>query len=491
MLRSSLVALFLLLSLPLMAEEEKREEGCPITVEKVPLSLEEAERFALIRNQLVRIAEQEVVGRGYTRQVAIAAWLPQITYTALVDHFERIPYPTVPTKDYYINKLGFDQVLFSNDDFFNVGITTVQLQEECVRLAERQNDLLLELRRRYFQVSLDRDNVLSARQNLHTLLQSLIQQQDGVRIGTSTKLDVAQAEASYYQGMTSYYETINQLRQSENNFMETLGVSPDCTTFYTVGESALPVMETADLKALIALADAYSQAEQQKYVETGKLPEAWLEGRMPGAVKLFSQQEIAYWTTLAMRLRPPVLGARLVLKEAELEVSQAKGRYLPEVGFFAAYQANPIAGNAPRFDKNVWWNGGFALSWTIFDGTGRESKFCRSKAREKAACLELERQIITSDTDVRNFINDLVAAAFEYSAAVRGVEAAALSVDLGYKARAIGLMTTLDYLILVNDLFQAEVTRNQAGFNILDAYYSLRHAVGIDVPLWKSCGVPE
>jgi len=483
MLRSSLWCV-LLLAAPLMANECAPIGG---ESEEIELSQEQMERFGLHRNQLVRIAEQELYESIYSKRIALSDWLPHITYEAGVDHAEHKPFLGLP-KDFYLNLFQVDQLVFSSDEFYTVRIATVEVQRQFVDLGSTQNDVLLELRRRYFQVMLDRANVLSARQNLHTLLQDLMQQREGVVIGTSTKLDVAQAEASYYAGMTSYYGTINELRRSENDFVETLGVSPDCPTIYVVPDEELPVMETGELKLLIAAADAYSQAEEQRYIETGELPTAWIEGCMPGAAKLISQREVERWTELGHRYRPAIITARLDVQETDLLVSQGKARYLPELGFFAQYQANPPDFNAFRFDESVWWNGGFTLKWNLFDGFGRENKLCRAKARMRAAVLNLERQIIVSDTEVRNQLNNLVAAAFEYAASVRGVEAAVLAVDLGAKARAIGLMTTLDYLETVDDLFAARVVRNQAAFDLLDAYYTLRFVVGTDIPLWHECG---
>lgn len=487
MLRNS-IAWVLLATSPLFGSECEPIGG---ESHEVTLTLEQAERFGLERNQVIRVAQQELYERIYTRRIALSEWLPSVEYEAVYDRSEHLPFPPIPTKEFYVNAFSINQLIFSSDEFYTVRISTIDIQRQFVELGGRQNDILLELRRRYFRVLLDRQNVVSARQNLHTLLQDLVQQREGVTIGISTKLDVAQAEASYYLGMTAYYSTVNELRRSENDFIETLGTSPDCPTIYVVEEEELPVMETGELKLLIAAADAYSQAEEQRYVETGELPPSWLEGCMPGAAKLISQQEVERWTELAHCYRPAILSSKLTLQEAQLQVSQGKARYLPELGFFAQYQANPPDGNAFKFDRNIWWNGGLALSWTLFDGLGRENKICRAKARTCAAALELERQIILSDTDVRNLLNDLVAAAFEYSAGVRGVQAAELSVELGYKARAIGMMTTLDYLETVDDLFEARVTRNQAAFDLLNAYYTLRHAVGIDVPLWKECGLIE
>lgn len=452
------------------------------------INLQQAERMALCQNQLIRISQQHVIGSVYGKGIAFSKWLPQIAYDASYTRFEHSPYPPPPVqKEYYLNLVDFEQLLFSSEDYYDVLISKVDLGSSCIELAEEQNDTLLEVRRRYFQVVWARLDLQAGEEQLRALLEALRLVREGKVAGHWDSLAEAQVETYYHLGLTQYYDLYDRLQTVENDFMESLGLSPECRTSWVVIDDNFPIMEIDDLAEKVCLADAFSLQEEGRFMETGELPRAWMRGRLPDEGALLNEAEIHYWSQLALCYRPEIRQSRLNLRRTELELSKDWGQYLPTVGVFGQFQANPFGGYAAGFFRNMFWDCGIALTWTLFDGFGRENRIGQTRSRRRAACIDVERQVLLSDVDVRNDLIGVASNAFEYASAVRGAEVALVNFEIAIKEWLIGEMDSLDYVTTINDLFRSRTGRNQAGYELLDSYYSLRHAVGVDVPLWREC----
>jgi outer membrane protein TolC len=451
------------------------------------INLCQAEKMALCQNQLIRIRQQEVIGSVYQKEIAFSRWLPQVAIDAMYNRFEHSPYPPPPQKEFYLNVVDFEQLLFSPDNYYDVVISGIDIGRSCIELAQEQNDVLLDVRRRYFSVVLARLNLQAGEEQIRAFLEAIRAMREGAGAVQWTKLDEAQASTYYHIGLAQYYDLVDTLQTQENDFMESIGVSPECRTSWAVADCSYPIMEIDQLAEKVALANAFTLQEEDRFMETGELPCAWRHGLLPDDGALLNEAEIHCWSRVALCYSPEIRQSCLNLRRTQAELAKDWGRYLPTISFFGQFQANPFGGYATGLFSDMFWNAGISFNWTLFDGFGRENRIGQTRSRRRAACIDVERQVLLSNIDVRNEVVGVASYAFEYAAAVRGAEVAAVNFELAREAWFTGTMDTLDYVTTIFDFYRTRIGRNVAGFQLLDAYYSLRHAVGIDIPMWSAC----
>lgn len=106
----------------------------------------------------------------------------------------------------------------------------------------------------------------------------------------------------------------------------------------------------------------------------------------------------------AARHRPEVAAASAAAEAAGASRSAVTARYLPTVGAFGQGRWSNVAGFAGREES---WAAGLSLSWTLFDGGGREADLREAGARLAEAEATRDASVIRARDEVRRARADL------------------------------------------------------------------------------------
>ena len=200
--------------------------------------------------------------------------------------------------------------------------------------------------------------------------------------------------------------------------------------------------------------------------------------------KLYSREEISSWESLAEKYRPSLLLTENQLSISKKTVEKRAGEYFPEIylkGSLSGISAPFLFYPKPSFDDQTLTYGlTVSLSWNLFDGLGRERRIKAAKYERNAFRFEYENALLQAYADVRRQIFSIEEAIASYLSSKGNIDLAKETVELAKERLEVGYVTIYDYQISVDGLIQARFNFDQSEFDILVAYYGLRHASGID-----------
>ncbi|HBP20036.1 MAG TPA: hypothetical protein DEA08_19890 [Planctomycetes bacterium] len=157
----------------------------------------------------------------------------------------------------------------------------------------------------------------------------------------------------------------------------------------------------------------------------------------------------------ALAQRYDLAAARTAIAEAEASKDQALSAYLPRVDLVFDHLTESEEG----FNRQLDWTLGIDLSWTVFDGGGREARVARAAAAIRARQLELrelERAVEVEVEEAALAFRSLDRALFSFRARA---EAAAAAYEVIESRQTSGDATNLEVL-------DARRTREDAGRNL-------------------------
>lgn len=174
--------------------------------------------------------------------------------------------------------------------------------------------------------------------------------------------------------------------------------------------------------------------------------------------------------------RPDVRAARARVAALRAAAQVPAMRYLPTVGFSAQGWETNESGLSGR-DKD--WNLGLNLSWSLFDGGGREAERSERGAVARAAGFELallERRVLLDIESARVTLDSRQASLAQSEVAVDAARRNASEATELYRR---GLVRALEVVDANVQLFAAEVARAGAQYALALAYLDLRAALGL------------
>ncbi len=337
---------------------------------------------------------------------------------------------------------------------WNIGVEVVQnlfaggenvANLKSRRLAERAarsemeavlNDVLLQVRERYYGVLLARSQIRVQEQNIELLQEELQSAQNKLDAGAVSPFNVLRADVALANGRTPLIRARNNYRIALEELARVLGYPPP-----PAGRE-----ETLDVVGELAFEDYTPKLARER--------------------------------AAAFENRPELKQLDLLRQSQERALTAARGSYYPELSAFAGYdfQNDPISDD--EWQSVDGWRAGLRLSWSLFDGASTRGRTIQAASALEQARLDEEQARLNIDVEVRRANSFLIEAAELVQATRKVVEQAEESVRLARSRFDVGAATQLDVLQTQQALTQARDNEVQALHDYNVALARLRKATG-------------
>ncbi len=414
--------------------------------------MREAEELALERNEVL-VSSGWLKKRGYQQYLqARSQWYPAVTVSGQA---MKTQYANA-AGDRYVNsgQVSVSQTLFSSDAYYGVQQGAYASDFATLEHASLANDIVFEVRRVYYFIVLLREQLAVNEEALGLLREALKTEKHRHSLGESTKFDVNQASVAVSNRLPAYYETRRKL-SAERNRLRRLLHSDDADA----GAIDIPI------DRIPSVVDRLKDE-----IDTN-------------VAQLFSDEEERQWERLALANSPAIRMQQLAVDTAQSVLRQKRGRYLPSVTGFANYSHSSTA---IAYGHSRYWDAGVSMSWSLFDGLGRERGIREADASYKSAAVLLNNAREDTRIEVHDIFSAIESEFLSFYAADRSVTLAHEAMEHAKDRADIGEITPLEYREATNALHEARYNRNAASYNLLMAYYSLFHAAHVDIDIdWE------
>lgn len=291
------------------------------------------------------------------------------------------------------------------------------------------NNALLEVRTRYYDVLLAREQITVQEQNVQLLRQQLQNAKNRFEAGTISNFEVLRAEVELANAQPEFIKARNRKRTSVDQLRQAIGY------INTTPENLHKTPEF--LGTLDFLPVSY---DLQKSLDAARTN------------------------------RPDLLRLDRLAKAREAGVRIEQAGYRPTVDLIGGYQVVKKISSNSFNDSPEGWVVGVQSNWAIFDGRTTAGKVAQARSRLRQSQLSAREQELAVEVQVRTALSSLQEAAELAEAAQKVVAQAEESLRLADARYAAGSATQLDVL-------QARVSLTQSRTNQLAANYSYNVAL--------------
>lgn len=291
------------------------------------------------------------------------------------------------------------------------------------------NNALLEVRTRYYDVLLAREQITVQEQNVQLLRQQLQNAKNRFEAGTISNFEVLRAEVELANAQPEFIKARNRKRTSVDQLRQAIGyINTTPENLHKTPE----FMGTLDF-----LPVSY---DLQKSLDAARTN------------------------------RPDLLRLERLAKAREAGVRIEQAGYRPTVDLIGGYQVVKKISSNSFNDSPEGWVVGVQSNWAIFDGRTTAGKVAQARSRLRQSQLSAREQELAVEVQVRTALSSLQEAAELAEAAQKVVAQAEESLRLADARYAAGSATQLDVL-------QARVSLTQSRTNQLAANYSYNVAL--------------
>lgn len=468
-MRTLLVTLCsLVLFSPLVGEEELRL-----------LSLEQAERYALENNNEVKEMEQLLEKAKQGHLESISRWLPKLTAISQAYRTQIPPIPEASTTSSFLTQISLTQEIFSADAYYGVKLSELAEEQFSLLLDAATNDTLYALRRAYYKIALDQSLLYATEEQVRLLSELAKKMTSKYEVGEAILYDVNQSRVAITNATARYYQAVRDIKSDRDRLADVLGLDPMARQVVLETED-IPLEAIPDLAQKLREVEPIFAAQQEEGLI---FEESFVKNQAERMGHLFTQEEIAHWEKLSEEYRPDLRVSENAVAIAAESIKLKQGEYLPSIRGVAGYGGAPT----PYFfnlsdrltNEQFHWGVGLELNWMLFDGLGRERRIKRAKAEKSAKWFGYQKSLQAAHTEVRYQIYEIEEAISRYLTSSANVKLAEKTVQLALDQLEVGYITIFDYLISIDSLTQARNICAQSRYDLLIAYYGLRHAAGI------------
>lgn len=454
------------------------------------LSLENAEAIALEHNKNFRIAEQITDSANERKLQAVSRFFPKINYRAEMQTIDQKAlfydvFTTFNQSDFgyqgYSSILQLSQPIFSTDLIFGLKSAKYELDLYSSKQAQTQNELLRAIRDRYYRVVQFEKALVIERENIDYLAFALEQEQGKLKAGNSTPFEVNQSKVSVANAISLYYSTLKVLKSARNALILTMGIDPLLEPEMCLSEKEMPIESIPELSYKLDLLNEMYHYRDDYIPSTADFLDHITRLESARKLTLFTPDEVQEYLDLAFYLRPDLQVQKMGIDVADQNVNTKVGTYFPKVSGYVRYSYNDNElGTRHFFDESYNWSAGFVLSWNVFDSMLREHEVREARAQREATKISYAREWQRVEVEVRNGLYQLEETMLTYLSSNQAVMVAEQARKQAQDKLEFGRIAPLDYRDAINQLLQAQNQRNQASFDLLEAYYEVRYATGID-----------
>jgi outer membrane protein TolC len=390
-----------------------------------PLTLDQALRLALTRNERSAIADLEIATAEASVARARVAFLPGLNASG-----NDTLHPIDTPKNTANGSLTLTQPLIVPSAFPLLDQAKHNLEAQRAQTAEDKRQLAFDVAHAYFAVLLAQQVLQAAQKKLDT-----------------ATADVADTDAQFKAQLVSSND-VTRARISRSSSARELATDR--------GNLAAAFVE---LGFVINAPAPKALAEPTATLEAGRQPAQPADALVAAS--------LARRPDLAVR-KDSALAAHDFAREPRY-------RYLPTLAFVGQMTASSNAGmNSHTVDGTV----ALTASWSIYDGGARGADARSRDASAAIADLETRALARTIEAQVRSAAALLASAQDALGAAQDAVEAGRKSADETAILYKQGLAKAIELVDANEQRFSAEVNYAEAAYSVANAYLSLRQAMG-------------
>jgi outer membrane protein TolC len=406
-----------------------------------PLTLDEAVRLALERNEQSLATQQEVAAANARVQRARSFFLPTLTSTGTYTRRAYEVKRDVGGVEVVIQRFNaLSETISLNQTLFDarslVGLSAVKAQRNAgvAAAAESRRQLAFEVSQAF----------------LATLGVAQVREASQRRFSFAAQ-NLEAAKARYAAGLAS----VNDVTRAELEY-----ATAEVGVTQVTGQ-----VETSTLQ-LGYLLDA-PEAVRNRLV----VPEFLIEAASAEAANTEGLVEEALGRRLDVgSLRWTAAAQRYLAKEPML-------RWIPALGATGQYRMT----NEASFNNRTWnWSIGATVSWALFDGLTRFADNKERKALARLADLDLQAAVRRVDVEVREALVSLENQRASLKQAAAAHEVAKKNAAETTELYRQGLASALEVADANVRLFEAEVALVQERYGLGVAFLNLEAALGLD-----------
>jgi TolC family type I secretion outer membrane protein len=404
-----------------------------------PLDLKSAISYALDHNYSIRFARETIREQEGLIVEVKAQILPRVAATASYTRKDDslVQGAAGANQDWTI-LLQARQSIYAGG-----GIRAAIDAQGLVRDASLQNlkatinNALLDVRTKFFNILLARDQIKVQEENIALLTEQLRNVTNRFKAGTVSNFDVLQAEVQLANAQPTLITARNTYRTSIDQLRQSLGASASLTDDSSKTFDVVGTLEFVPVK--YDLKDALESARVN---------------------------------------RPELLALSKTEQANQRNIRLQQSGYLPSVDLVGGYEWIKNSKSNRFRDTLDGWLVGAEASWAIFDGRATAGKVTQARSQYEKARLNTESQTLSIDVEVRQAYSSLQEADELVQATLKTVGQARESLRLATARFNAGTATQLDVLTSQVALSQARLNELQANYNYNVALASLRKAIG-------------
>jgi outer membrane protein TolC len=391
-----------------------------------------------IRQARERIREQE----GLITEVKALA-LPNAAVNSFYTRNDRdLVGPEGNAKNWGIS-IDVRQTLYSGG-----GVRAALDSQDSLREAVRRdlegvvNSAILDVRTRFYDVLLAREQIQVQEQNVTLLREQLQTAKNRFDAGAVSNFDVLRAEVELANALPELIRARNSFRTAVDALRFSLGY---------VNTSAGTIAKVPEFVGTLDYSPVNFDLEST----------------------LASAREA----------RPELLRLAAIVEAQDANVRFARSGYLPDLALIGGYGLRK-SGMSDRFrDSLDGWTIGLQSSWAIFDGNRTKGQVAQARSQLAQAELTLDEFGLAVEVEVRRALSAFQEAGELVDAAGKVVGQAQEALRLANSRYGAGTATQLDVLTTQVALIRAQLNRLQAVYNYNVSVARVRQAAGIPDPL--------
>ena len=456
--------------------------------DKDELTILEAEAIALKHNQNLAILRQQVDEKKMAYYQKISAYFPSLSYEGevTVDQYQNDGH-----RDSYDSTFTLDQEIYSTDKIFSISEAKLDFESQKMLYEEEVNNLLLKVRKAYYNVVLNKKNIDVAREEIELLKLQLEKELETRNINLEKYLaetepgkevedkkgsekqkskdaelvsdyEVNQVKVRLSDSHVAYHEMFEQWNVSQSNLIRLLGLDLDTILDVKIRETELPLQQYPIIKKYIASLIKLRNESLRDLFQYRKL---------------FSDKEERFWRQKAIENRPVIKYLNFQEYVAEEKLNAQKAKYLPSLSAQGEYKSNTSSGKG-FIHLDYEWSYGVTLSWNLFDSFNREFGIQKYVSKKLQAQMAYENGVQDTYLAVRNAFQALDKSLQNYLSALDGLQSAKLALEEAKEKLAMNQIGALDYRESVFAHTKTLFRVNTASFNVLTAYFELEYLGG-------------
>lgn len=392
-------------------------------------------RKALAADPTYLAADAEHLAALEAKPQSRAALLPEVGLSGSASR-ERFDPRAAGATTYATNQtysINLRQPVFHRERFIQLKQADSRIAQADAVFAAAQQDLLLRVATRYFDVLGARDNLAFVRADKAALTRTLDQAQQRFEVGLAAITDTLKAQAAYDISISDEISAEQQLDDAHEALRELTGSMPEALA--RLGE-AIPLTPP-------------EPADQDTWVES------------------------------AAGQNPLMLAAQAATETAKREIQVRNSGHFPSLDLTAgySYRDSNFSGVIPleRNDSSV----GLELSVPLYQGGAVTSRTREQRHRYEQAVEEQERQYRSTVRQTRDNYRAIVSGISRVNALERAIESNQKAYEAAKSGFDVGTRDIVDVLDAQRELLRARRDHARSRYDYLLSTLRLKQAAGI------------